>query len=54
MSIDAEEVLLKDESSVSFFFRSPVGSKLAFPLLEGVSLGLVSSIVDCEQGERDQ
>ena len=51
VSFNVEEVLFEDESSVSFFFRSPGDSELSLPLLEGVSFGLVSRVVDCEQGQ---
>jgi hypothetical protein len=49
VSLDVGKVLLENESSVSFFLRSPVDSKLSLPLLEGVSFGLVSRVVDCEE-----
>ena len=52
--VDEDEVLLEDESSVSFFFGSPVGSVLSLPFFEGVKLVLLSSVVDCQDGEGDE
>jgi len=51
VSLNVGDVLLEDESSVSFFLRSPVDSELSLPLLEGISFGLVSRVVNCEEGQ---
>jgi len=52
--VDEDEVLLEDESSVCFLLGGPVGSVLALPLLEGVQLVLVGSVVHGQDGNRDQ
>ena len=53
VSFDLEEVLLEDESSVCFLFRSPVDSVLRFPVLEGVFL-LLLLVVEGKEGDGGQ
>ena len=53
VSLDFKEVLLEDEPSVCFFFRSPVDSVLSFPVFEGISL-LSMIVVEGEESDGGQ